>query len=167
MESFFVKTPIGILTGFIKDDKLYSLSAQGLFVNETGQSSSALVEEVKTNQSSSALVKEVQDQITFFFKGQLKKFDIPLYERGTAFQKKVWKALQKIPYAETKTYSQIAQLIHKPKAYRAVGSSCGKNPFLLVIPCHRVLSQQGLGGFALGLNKKKQLLKLEQLQQTL
>ena len=167
MESFFVKTPIGTLTGFIKDDKLYSLSAQNLVLNKTNQSSSALVEEVQTNQSSSPLVKEVQEQITFFFKAQLKKFDIPLYERGTAFQKKVWKALQKIPYAETKTYSQIAQLIHKPKAYRAVGSSCGKNPFLLVIPCHRVLSQQGLGGFALGLNIKKKLLKLEKLQQTL
>ena len=70
--------------------------------------------------------------------------------------------MQNIPWGKTKKYSQIAKELKKAKAYRAVGNSCGKNPFLIIVPCHRVLSQSGLGGFALGLATKKYLLNLEQ-----
>jgi len=116
--------------------------------------------------SPSPLVKKVKKEIDLFFRGKLKQFSIPVYkkrdsQRGTHFQQKVWKALQNIPYGKTKTYSDIAKLIKKPKAYRAVGTAVGKNPCLIINPCHRVLSKNSLGGFALGLKIKQQLLNLE------
>ena len=122
--------------------------------------------DLKTNRlliqsSASPLVKKIKKELCLFFKGELRHFNIPLFQRRTPFQEKVWSFLRKIPYGQTKTYCEIAKQIKKPKAYRAVGTCCAKNPFLIVTPCHRVLSQQGLGGFALGLKVKKQLLELE------
>ena len=81
--------------------------------------------------------------------------------QGTEFQQAVWKEMQKIPKGETKTYSEIAEAIGKPKAVRAVGSACGANPIPLWIPCHRVVAKNGLGGFGSGLPWKKLLLTLE------
>jgi O-6-methylguanine DNA methyltransferase len=69
--------------------------------------------------------------------------------------------MQKIPYGQTKTYKQIAEAISRPKAYRAVANACGKNPYPIVVPCHRVVAAGGLGGFSLGIELKKQLLSLE------
>ena len=78
-----------------------------------------------------------------------------MFDRGTEFQKKVWAKLQTIPWGQTTTYSELALTLQNKKAYRAVGSACANNPFLIVVPCHRVLSQKGLGGFALGLKAKQ------------
>lgn len=69
--------------------------------------------------------------------------------------------MQTIPYGETRTYAEIAKHIHKPKAVRAVGSACGANPIVILIPCHRILGSKGLGGYSGGLEKKKKLLKIE------
>ena len=113
-------------------------------------------------QKKSSLAKDIIQKLNLYFEKKLKKFEIPIYNRGTDFQKKVWQKLQKIPWGQTKQYSQIAKELKKPKAYRAVGNCCGKNPFLIIVPCHRVLSSSGLGGFALGLKTKKYLLSLEQ-----
>ena len=113
-------------------------------------------------QKKSTLAKKIDRQLNLYFEGKLQKFQIPIYNRGTDFQRSVWRALQKIPWGHTKQYHQIAKELKKAKAYRAVGNSCGKNPFLIVVPCHRVLSCSGLGGFALGLQTKKYLLNLEQ-----
>ena len=110
---------------------------------------------------SSEFAKNIKQQLTLYFEGDLKKFNIPLYRQGTDFQQKVWKALKQIPWGKSKSYGQIAQGIQKPKAFRAVGNACANNPFLIVVPCHRVLSHKNLGGFALGLKAKRQLLKLE------
>ena len=109
----------------------------------------------------SPIAQNIKNQLHLFFKGRLKTFQIPLYDRGTEFQKKVWKAIKQIPYGKIKTYSQTAESIKNQKAYRVIGNCCSKNPFLIVIPCHRVVSKTGLGGFALGLKIKEQLLKLE------
>ena len=111
--------------------------------------------------SSPALGQTIQ-QLEKYFKGELKSFDIPLLERGTDFQKKVWQAIRKIPWGKTITYRQLALQIKIPGGARAVGNACAKNPLLIVTPCHRVLSQKAYGGFALGLKVKKQLLFLEQ-----
>ena len=87
---------------------------------------------------------------------------LPLCDRGTAFQKAVWREIQKIPFGKTETYQEIACKIGKPKAARAVGQACAANPFLLAVPCHRVTASGGrLGGFALGLKAKKALLAAE------
>lgn len=81
---------------------------------------------------------------------------------GTEFQKTVWQALTEIPYGETWSYGQLAEYIGKPSAARAVGAANGKNPLAIIVPCHRVIGQNGnLTGYAGGLNKKLQLLKLE------
>ena len=155
MELFFIASPIGFLQVLIKDNKLYSLS----------QAKQRLKRSNKINiklKKKSKLAKSISRQIELYFEGNLTKFQIPLYNRGADFQKKVWRKLQKIPWGQTKKYGQIAKELKQPKAYRAVGNSCGKNPFLIVVPCHRVLSRSGLGGFALGLKAKKYLLNLEQ-----
>ncbi len=96
-----------------------------------------------------------------------KEIGIFLRECGTPFQRKVWRAIQKIPYGETRSYQWIAKKIGRPKAVRAVGQACGKNPLPLLIPCHRVVGSRGkIGGFTGagstgGLKLKRRLLKLE------
>jgi AraC family transcriptional regulator of adaptative response/methylated-DNA-[protein]-cysteine methyltransferase len=87
---------------------------------------------------------------------------LPLDPGGTAFQKKVWRALQKIPAGRTATYSQIAQSIGAPRAVRAVGAACGANPIAVFIPCHRALRKDGgLAGFYWGIERKRALLERE------
>ena len=103
-------------------------------------------------------------QILEYLEGERKNFDhIDLLDlEGTDFQKSVWQALLKIPYGKTSSYKKIAHEIGNPKAVRAVGTAVGKNPFLIIIPCHRVIKSEGsLGGFAYGSQIKKKLLKIE------
>jgi methylated-DNA-[protein]-cysteine S-methyltransferase len=101
-------------------------------------------------------------QLKRYLKGDLKRFDCKLDLKGTPFERKVWSALVKIPYGQTRSYKEIAQAIGHPKAFRAVGNANGKNSIPLIIPCHRVIeSNGGLGGFGHGLKVKKQLLDLE------
>ena len=84
--------------------------------------------------------------------------------RGTAFQQRVWRELQRIPRGETITYAELAARIGSPKAVRAVGTACGANPVAMVVPCHRVVRADGsLGGYAWGLERKVSLLRVEQL----
>lgn len=91
--------------------------------------------------------------------------DLPIDIRGTAFQKQVWQALQKIPYGETSTYADIASDISKPHAVRAVGNACGSNPIAVIVPCHRVLrSDSGLGGYHWGIERKQKLLLQERIE---
>jgi|TARA_B100001964_G_scaffold73318_1_gene83075 methylated-DNA-[protein]-cysteine S-methyltransferase len=87
-----------------------------------------------------------------------------LTQKGTNFQKMVWTELKKIPFGETRTYKEIAIAIGKPKAARAVANACGKNPYPIIIPCHRVVRSDGtIGGFTGdgGVEKKRQLLRQE------
>lgn len=108
------------------------------------------------------LTDETARQLTEYFNGQRKTFDLPLRMVGTPFQVRVWKALQDIPYGETRTYKQIAEAIGNPKACRAVGGANNKNGLPVVVPCHRVIGTNGqLVGFAGGMEVKKYLLSLE------
>ena len=178
LEQFFISSPVGFLKVCINKNKLYSVSkikTQTLFVEKSKAQLCFLkmIDENRShtiNDSSQKIVKKqkispfarfVKNQIEDYFHGRLKKFDIPLFMRGTDFQKKVWKSLQNIPWGQTKTYGQLAERLKIPKGSRAIGNCCAKNPFVIVVPCHRVVSQKGLGGFALGLNAKKYLLSLE------
>jgi AraC family transcriptional regulator of adaptative response/methylated-DNA-[protein]-cysteine methyltransferase len=87
--------------------------------------------------------------------------DLPLDVRGTAFQWRVWRALQRIPRGETRTYGAIARAIGRPTASRAVARVCASNPVSLVVPCHRVVAANGLGGYRWGRSRKARLLDLE------
>lgn len=110
-----------------------------------------------------ALLSEAKRQLEEYFAGNRILFTLPLNPKGTAFQQKVWKQLQCIPYGKTCTYGQIAERIGNPKASRAVGSANHSNPIAILIPCHRVVGANGsLTGYAGGLDKKEALLKLEQ-----
>ena len=99
------------------------------------------------------LLVKAKNELEEYFDGKRKEFDLPLKQEGTEFQKKVWNALSKIPYGETRTYKEIAKMIGNEKASRAVGMANNKNNIPIIIPCHRVIGSNGkLVGYALGLD---------------
>ncbi|MFJ9368872.1 methylated-DNA--[protein]-cysteine S-methyltransferase [Nocardia sp. NPDC101769] len=106
---------------------------------------------------------EVVGQLTAYFAGERSEFDLRFGSAGTDFQRRVWSALEEIPYGTTTTYGEIAARIGAPRAaVRAVGSAIGANPLLIVRPCHRVVGSDGsLTGYAGGVERKQQLLDLE------
>jgi methylated-DNA-[protein]-cysteine S-methyltransferase len=109
-----------------------------------------------------AILIEARRQLKAYFAGDLKVFTLRLDFRGTDFQKSVWEALLTIPFGETRSYSDIACQIAKPKASRAVGAANGRNPISIIAPCHRVIGSNGaLTGFAGGIAAKEYLLRLE------
>lgn len=109
-----------------------------------------------------ARVKPYRNALKDYFKGIAFNPDLPLDLNGSPFEKSVWSALMKVPIGQTKSYKDIAQDIHNPKAYQAVGNAVGKNPILLVIPCHRIIKTDGsIGGFSSDINLKIDLLNLE------
>ncbi len=102
------------------------------------------------------------DQLEAYFAGDLRQFDLRLAPAGTAFQQRVWRQLQQIPYGETISYGQLAGQIGQPKAARAVGAANGRNPIPIIIPCHRVIGSDGqLTGYGGGLEIKDTLLAHE------
>ena len=108
------------------------------------------------------LIKKTAGQIEEYLGGKRKKFSLPLALRGTEFQLAVWKALQTIPYGETRSYGEIAAQIGRPKAARAVGMANHNNPISILVPCHRVIGHNGkLVGYGAGLPLKQRLLDLE------
>lgn len=110
-----------------------------------------------------AAFAEAARQLDAYFAGDLKEFDAPLATRGTAFQERVWAALDRVAYGSTVSYGQLAELAAlPPRSARAVGAAVGANPLLVIRPCHRVIGADGsLTGFAAGLARKRLLLTLE------
>ncbi len=110
----------------------------------------------------SALTRTAALELAEYFEGRRRRFDLPLRLTGTEFQQRVWRILATLPYGGATSYQAIAQRLGKPGAARAVGGAVGKNPFPILLPCHRVLGREGaLGGFRLGLDAKRRLLTLE------
>src|SRR5437899_2505138 len=102
------------------------------------------------------------EKLACLIAGEASNPSLPLDIRATAFQRRVWEALQRIPRGETRSYSAIAKKIGMPKATRAVARACASNPVAVAIPCHRVVRQDGeLGGYRWGIERKEQLLALE------
>lgn len=102
-------------------------------------------------------------QLKEYFQGKRSIFDLPLNPSGTPFQKKVWNALQQVPYGTTCSYKQIAIACGNEKASRAIGMANNRNPIVIIIPCHRIVGANGkLVGYRGGLDKKEYLLKIEQ-----
>ena len=146
-EKFYYKSPIGILEIELGNDTIQRLR---------------VVESCSKISERTGYFAEVAKQLDEYFTGKRTKFELNISPKGTEFQKKVWAELLKIPYGKTKSYQEIAEAIGNTNAQRAVGSACNKNPILLIIPCHRVVSKSGkLTGFACGIDRKEQLLKLE------
>jgi len=111
---------------------------------------------------------ETARQLSEYFAGVRRTFDLPLDFRGTDFQRRAWSALLTIPYGETRTYRQMAEHIGNPTAVRAIGAANGRNPISIIAPCHRVIGMNGdLTGFGGGLDAKAYLLSLEAPQKQL
>ncbi len=109
-----------------------------------------------------ALSDAAHAQVSEYFSGKRKHFDVPYKLTGTDFQKKVWQALCDIPYGETRSYKDIAVAVGNAKACRAVGLANNKNPISIIVPCHRVIGASGkLVGYAGGLEMKEFLLTME------
>ncbi len=150
MEAFYYKSPIGNLEIICENNELLSL-----------QISNHIKMEVKKTD----FTKNVKLQLDEYFSGKRQKFEIKINPKGTDFQKLVWNELKKIPYGETKSYSDIAKIVGNKNAQRAVGFACNKNPILIIVPCHRVISKNGkLGGYAYGNENKQKLLGFEGLK---
>ena len=157
MQLFFMEidSPVGVLKLVANDISLIAV----LWENET-PNRVRLAELVENKQH--PILLETKKQLSEYFEGQRKIFDLPLNFEGTEFQQKVWQALLTIPFGETRSYKDIAEQIGNVKAVRAVGAANGKNPISIIAPCHRVVGANGkLVGFAGGLENKDVLLKLE------
>jgi methylated-DNA-[protein]-cysteine S-methyltransferase len=103
-----------------------------------------------------------RDQLDAYFAGELERFDLPLAAAGTPFQLRVWDELQRIPFGETISYSELAERIGNPRTVRAVGLANGRNPISIIVPCHRVIGADGsLVGYGGGLERKRWLLEHE------
>ena len=147
MEKSYYKSPIGILEIICENSKLVSLK---------------LVDYCEKSNIEADFIKDIKFQLDEYFSGKRTIFNIKINPAGTDFQKLVWKALQNIPYGKTKSYSEIAAATGNKNAQRAVGSACNKNPIMIIVPCHRVISKSGnLGGFAYGNKIKLKLLGIE------
>jgi methylated-DNA-[protein]-cysteine S-methyltransferase len=115
-----------------------------------------------TNADVSPVLEQARHQLAEYFSGTRRTFSLPLHPKGTPFQQTVWQALQQIPYGETRSYGEVAQMIGNPNACRAVGLANNRNPLAIFIPCHRVIGTDGrLTGYAGGLHVKRLLLSLE------
>jgi methylated-DNA-[protein]-cysteine S-methyltransferase len=153
-------TPIGVLTIAADESGLRHIE----FPSNRHPVERAHWRERDANTSSAvcAVLAATRTQLSEYFAGERRAFDLPLTPQGTAFQCAVWRALARIPYGATWTYRDLAQTIGKPAAVRAVGAANGRNPLPIVLPCHRVIGADGaLVGFGGGLPIKAALLRLE------
>jgi methylated-DNA-[protein]-cysteine S-methyltransferase len=145
----FIKTPVGKIGLLADEENLISLS----FTDPN-------FKELKAKKNSDRFEDIILQLNQYFFEGR-QTFDLEYKLLASDFQVAVYEEMLKIPYGKTTSYSDLSQQIGKKKAFRAVGTACGKNPLPLIIPCHRVLGKNDLGGFTGGLNIKKFLLRLE------
>lgn len=112
------------------------------------------------------LLKHAVHQLSGYFKGDIRRFHLPLDPAGTEFQQSVWQALQTIPYGKSTSYLALSKQLGDEKAIRAVGTANGRNPIAIIIPCHRVIGSDGsLTGYAGGLERKRWLLQHEGILQ--
>jgi methylated-DNA-[protein]-cysteine S-methyltransferase len=107
------------------------------------------------------VLKDAATQLEEYFAGERTGFDIPMELDGTEFQREVWAELSRIPYGETISYGELARRVGRPRGPRAVGQANGRNPIAIIVPCHRVVASNGIGGYGGGLPLKRALLTLE------
>ena len=121
----------------------------------------SLISERTDEERPNFVTEQAVTQLKEYFSGQRTTFDLFFMYNGTDFQRQVWSKLSEIPYGKLVTYGQLAAAIGQPTACRAVANAVGLNPYLILLPCHRVVGSDNLGGFTPGIEIKKQLLELE------
>ncbi|WP_057624491.1 trifunctional transcriptional activator/DNA repair protein Ada/methylated-DNA--[protein]-cysteine S-methyltransferase [Candidatus Berkiella cookevillensis] len=165
LKATWLDTPLGPMVAIANEHALYLLE----FIDRRGLERE--IERLRQKTKSAIVpgltpaISSIESELRQYFSGNLKKFRTPLSLLGSPFQLQVWEELQKIPYGETRSYSDIAAKINKPSAFRAVATANGANQLAIVIPCHRVINTNGnLGGYGGGLSRKEWLINLEKKQ---
>ncbi len=139
------------------------------FTIDNGKITDMIIDDLGIKTSQDSFSCEIEKQLNEYFHHLRNEFNLPIsYNRGTPFQQEVWNALLTIPYGQTRSYQDIAIQIGRPKAIRAVGQACKKNPIGIVVPCHRVIGKDGsMRGYSgpTHIDLKEQLLAIEKLNQ--
>lgn len=149
-----IDSPVGPLFAAASDAGVHAI--------EFPESRHAVVRDDDWTPGDHPMLAALRAQLDAYFAGTRQAFDLPLSPRGTGFQRAVWQALSTIPYGRTASYAELAGMVGKPTASRAVGAANGRNPIPIVVPCHRVIGANGaLTGFGGGLPTKRFLLALE------
>ena len=156
-------TPIGPLRTVASQDAILCVEPENYLEKKGGRASDQVSpDRIIPNDPSGDLVKACMRELKEYFAGERQKFDLSLSPEGTSFQQKVWQQLQQIPYGETRSYQEVAEMTGDKNASRAIGLANNCNPILILIPCHRVIGADGsLTGYAAGLEDKRYLLDLE------
>lgn len=156
-----VKTPYGELVAGSIDEKicLCDWKYRGMRQSINRRIQRGLSATYK--EGDSPIIDKLERQFTEYFNEQREVFELSLITVGTDFQESVWKALVEIPYGKTETYRELADRINRSSAVRAVAAANGANAIAIIIPCHRIIGSNNLGGYAGGLDLKKRLLRLE------
>jgi len=150
-----IRTPFGTMLATAEGDSL-----TGLYFH--GGRHAPKIERGWIEDPSAKPLRECAGQIADYLEGKRKSFDLPLTAAGTAFQRRVWKEIARIPYGRTITYAELAKRAGSPGSARAAGAATGRNPHSIIVPCHRVVGSHGsLTGYAGGLDRKARLLELE------
>lgn len=162
LKSAWLDTPLGSMLAISDTERLYLLD----FVESKGLEYK--IKRLKIN-TKSAITEDrtrpiisIEEELKSYFSGTLQQFNTPIYLLGSEFQKLVWQELMNVPYSETRSYFTQAKLIGMERSYRAVANANGANKFVIIIPCHRIINNNGkLGGYGSGLDHKKWLIEHE------
>ncbi|ABV76463.1 MULTISPECIES: methylated-DNA--[protein]-cysteine S-methyltransferase [spotted fever group] len=162
LKSAWLDTPLGSMLAISDTERLYLLD----FVESKGLEYK--IKRLKIN-TKSAITEDrtrpiisIEEELKSYFSGTLQKFNTQIYLLGSEFQKLVWQELMNVPYGETRSYFTQAKLIGMERSYRAVANANGANNFVIIIPCHRIINNNGkLGGYGSGLDRKKWLIEHE------
>lgn len=156
-------SPLGAMIAIGDERELYQLQFADYYRLQRD------VEKLKQREKANLILKKtapliaIEKELTDYFQQKHETFNTALHIAGSDFQKTVWQQLMQIPYGEVKSYSEQAEAIGKPTAYRAVANANGVNQFVIIIPCHRIINHNGnLGGYGGGLDRKQWLLAHEQ-----
>lgn len=157
-----IQTPLGDILAITDESKLLLLEFMerrnlDIEIERLLHNQQALLESKATRP-----LLSIKQELKAYFNGTLKKFRTPIQIRGTLFQKQAWKALCQVPYGETRSYLEQATMMNKPSSCRAVANANSMNQLVIIIPCHRIIrSDNTLGGYAAGLERKQWLFKHE------
>ncbi len=135
------RTPIGVLNVTLDDDCITTVNTEHLYPGSIPAGRT-----VSYDPRYRGVRQQLGQQLQRYFSAPQAGFDIPLQQQGTPYQRRVWRALQRIPPGQTLTYGQLAKRLHTSP--RAIGNACRQNPLPLLVPCHRVVATNGLGGFS-------------------
>jgi methylated-DNA-[protein]-cysteine S-methyltransferase len=147
-----ITSPIGTLT----------LTSNGSALTRLSIANAEDIADTDLPSERDAVLAAAREQLDAYFDMRLMQFDLPLEPHGTEFQQRVWESLRVIPFGETISYAELARRVGNPKAVRAVGAANGRNPLMIIVPCHRVIGADGsLTGFGGGIERKRWLLDHE------